>query len=337
LAKLTPAAVSMALRNHPRISEKTRQRVRELARRHGYRPDPEITKLMRHLRAQRSKRLQATICALTDNATDETYAANMLAAARARAAASGFALDVLRFDSPGNPGADPRQGARLERILLSRGIEGLLLLPMSGAVALDGLLDWGKFAVVAATYSVSAPQFHRVVPNHFGNLVMACAELTRRHYLRLGVVLPEAYDARVRHYFNAAITWHNSQAGANAIPPLTHGADDAGNLARWLKQHRPQAVICHYTTPIQAAARAAGMTLPRAFPVVNFHAPQKKIFAGIDEKETRIGETAVDMLSGMILRGEKGLPQTPTVTMLEGGWIDSPSLRPRPARARAEK
>src|SRR5215213_3801206 len=82
IAGLTPAAVSMALRNHSRISAATRQRVQELARKHGYRPDPAVTKLMHHLRTHRRKRLQATMCALTTNRRGEPYSEEILAAAK---------------------------------------------------------------------------------------------------------------------------------------------------------------------------------------------------------------------------------------------------------------
>jgi len=51
---------------------------------------------------------------------------------------------------------------------------------MKSAVSLADLLDWSFFAVEAATYGVLAPDFHRVVPDQFGNTLLICEQLARR-------------------------------------------------------------------------------------------------------------------------------------------------------------
>src|SRR5262245_14119406 len=48
--------VSLSLRDNPKISAATRQRVRAIAARMGYRPDPEISRLMGRLRSSRLRR-----------------------------------------------------------------------------------------------------------------------------------------------------------------------------------------------------------------------------------------------------------------------------------------
>src|SRR5688500_7570900 len=69
-AGVTHATVSMAHRNHPRISLKTRQRVQRLARRLGYCPDPEVAKLMHHLRMKHKPNFRSTNAAITTAAED---------------------------------------------------------------------------------------------------------------------------------------------------------------------------------------------------------------------------------------------------------------------------
>src|ERR1051325_9261392 len=49
-AGVSRMTVSLALRNHPRISAATRERIRQVAERLGYHPDPEVSKLMAYLR-----------------------------------------------------------------------------------------------------------------------------------------------------------------------------------------------------------------------------------------------------------------------------------------------
>ena len=59
LAGCSPSAVSLALRDSPRISPKTKALVLKLARETGYAPDAKIVHLMRHLRKPREVRQQA--------------------------------------------------------------------------------------------------------------------------------------------------------------------------------------------------------------------------------------------------------------------------------------
>ena len=65
MARVSAQAVSLALRNHPSIGEATRRRIHQVAQRAGYRPDPQVAKLMHHLRAGRGQRTNANVCALT--------------------------------------------------------------------------------------------------------------------------------------------------------------------------------------------------------------------------------------------------------------------------------
>src|SRR5580692_4026836 len=52
LAGVSAMTVSKALRNSPKIARRTRERILKIAGRVGYRPDPELTKLMNHLRSR---------------------------------------------------------------------------------------------------------------------------------------------------------------------------------------------------------------------------------------------------------------------------------------------
>src|SRR5688500_518195 len=50
LARLSPSAISLALRESPKISAATKKRVRELAKKHGYQPDARLAAVMSGLR-----------------------------------------------------------------------------------------------------------------------------------------------------------------------------------------------------------------------------------------------------------------------------------------------
>ena len=58
-AGLSPSTVSLALRNSPKIPAATKQRIRKIAQRLGYRPDGKLTELMSHLRLTRTRPREA--------------------------------------------------------------------------------------------------------------------------------------------------------------------------------------------------------------------------------------------------------------------------------------
>lgn len=325
-AGVSPTTVSLALRNHPSIGEATRLRVQKLAVREGYRPDPAVAKLMHHLRQRKSRRMKAAICALTTwpASIDEPYVDATSRAAAERAEALGFAFTRVCIDDY------PRGSRRLERVLQSRGVEGLLLLPMRSPVALGGLLDWSAFSVVAASYSIREPRFHTVVPNHFSNLMRACQHLRDRGFRRIGLILSASMEVRANHYFTAAIAWQNCFSGGEAVKPLFGSAPDFAGLAEWLRDERPDVVIVERENEFFAWRKYAKVVPSLArLPVVSLSILNAHQSTGIDEQRHEIGATAVDLLGSLLQRGERGIPPTAKLTLIEGVWIPGAAFSDR--------
>src|ERR1700690_2304747 len=160
-AGVSAMAVSLALRNSPELAPRTRARLRKLARIRGYRPDPTIAKLMHHLRVAGPERSQANICGLKQTfawpSTVDFYTREQTAV-ELRARALGYAFDAIEI------GPDTK-GPLLQRVLLSRGVEGLILMATAGQRHLRERLDWDKFSVVSITAGVLAPSFHTGLPS----------------------------------------------------------------------------------------------------------------------------------------------------------------------------
>ena len=328
LAGVSSTAVSLALRGHPKISEKTRTRIRAVAAKLGYRPDPYVAKLMYHLQTRDKRSFQATLCALTTQTAGRhfDYAAAMKKSAQQRADSLGYKLSVMHIEE--NPG--PR--ADLQRILTNRGIEGILLLPMGAPGEFTHLLDWGKFSVVSATYGVLAPRFHRVVPHQFSNTMLLCRTLAARGYRRIGLVLHAKHDLRVHHSFSAAVSWQNLLGGTELVRPLIYEGAEPPDLERWFKAEAPDAIVSAGATDERAIMERLGLSVPGpvgfAITAINPAVPSE--IAGIEERPAEIGARAIELLASMVQRGERGIPAVPTVTMIEGGWIEGPSVRSAP-------
>lgn len=331
-ANVSAMTVSLALRNHPRISEDTRRKVHRIAAKLGYRPDPQVAKLMHHLRIGRQPGYQASIVALTTvpEGTETAYLRGIIGSAKVRAEELGYGFNVLRTEDP------PRSQPALQRVLRSRGVEGIVLLPIVTPRDVSALMDWNDFSVVTTTYGVLAPQFHRVVPHQFGNALEICRQLARLGYRRIGLVLPAEQDVRVHHGFSAAVAWQSMIGGTEFVRPCIHaGALPTKREVRaWYETERPDVVIASGDVTTKPIADLLGLKIPGRIGFVSATKADKSVFAGIDERPEEIGAAAIEQLSAMIQRGEKGTPAVPKVTMVDGRWIEGRSVRATAARAR---
>lgn len=331
-AGVSAMTVSLALRNNPRIPAKTRATVQRIAAQLGYRPDPQVAKLMHHLRTRRKPAFQASIGALTTvpESDELPYLRDMARSARERAEQLGYAFSVFRLDDAEAPRLD------LQRVLRTRGVEGLLLLPIATPRAWTPLLDWTEFSVVTTTHAVLEPQFHRVVPHQFGNALLICRTLAARGYRRIGLVLPTEHDVRVHHGFSGAVAWQNLVGGTELVRPLLHaGAVPAHDeVSDWFARERPDVIIAAGDKECRPIAQLLRLRVPGAVGFVSANKSGRSLFAGIEERPEEIGAAAIEQLAGMIQRGEKGVPGVPKITMVDGRWIEGRSVRAAGAAAR---
>jgi DNA-binding LacI/PurR family transcriptional regulator len=238
--------VSRALGGRPGVSPALRARIQQQAIALGYRPDPSIHRLMRHLRTRRQRGISAVIAAITDipQHLEPTYCARLREHAALRAHALGFAFSLVRV-SPG-PGGWPSA----LRALRSQGVDGLMLLPMIDPIALDAV-DWSAFSVVSATSSVTTPLFHRVGPHHPLNARLLVDRLSARGFHRIGFVGTHTHSLRSFDSFPSALAWHHARLGLRCMP-LLHPAGTAPDIVAWARRERPDVIIAGRHTDLPA-------------------------------------------------------------------------------------
>lgn len=130
----------------------------------------------------------------------------------------GFQLSVLQF------GVDVRSGAELGRVLLARGVQGVLLLfPRPVAPLAD--FPWERFALVEIDYGASPIVHQTVVLDHHQTLVDAVGQLRARGYQRVGFYIEDHRDARILHRWTAAFRSCQLSGGGigDAPPPRRRG------------------------------------------------------------------------------------------------------------------
>jgi DNA-binding LacI/PurR family transcriptional regulator len=322
---ISRAAVSMALRGNLRVSESLRRRVAKTAEALGYRPDPELGRLMRHLRVRNKPRFMSTIVGLSSipAAQERPYNSRLIEGAVRRADALGYKFDVLRIAAAG------KRSAALQRMLVNRGIEGLVLLPMGVSLRFDAMLDWDRFSVVTATRSVLSPEFPRVLPNHFRNTLILCEELEKRGYRRIGLITPRDFDVQISPGLMAGVVWQNELGRTSRVAPLLTEEELPREEAirAWYQAEKPDAIIVRGSLDAEVVVRALPRTRRGGIGLAVTNLEGSRAYAGMQVHPEEIGAVAVDSLHLRLSSFQRGACGTAIETLVLGSWFAGPTVR----------
>jgi len=336
-AGLSRAAVSLALKQHPSISASTLKRVAKIAAQLGYRPDPEISKLMAHTSSLRSKQQHSTLAWLTawdteDGALFWLRDRRIFRGATERAEALGYKLEPFWLKAPG------MTARRTCSILQTRGIEGVVVSSLpDGIQTLD--FKWEQFSVTAIGFSLKKPLLNSVDAAHFENLSLALAKIRKRKYKRVGLIESSGTDMRMAHSWTGAFLVDQlAQPEANRVPLLLQNEVTQEDFVQWFRRHQPEVVISN-ELPIIQWLNEMGLKLPEDVAHVRLdNMDPKRVHLydwgfsgtwtpGIDQLPELIGSAAVDMVVAQIHRQEKGVPLYQKMMLIKGEWREGETIR----------
>jgi LacI family transcriptional regulator len=198
-AGCTTMTVSLALRNSPQVSRKTRDRISRLAKKMGYRPDPFVSALITG--RNKPRQVEADVLAvltkfnvpLGRSKNISFFYAELWEGLKERSTELGFRLEEFSVYS------DPIDGPRLTNILKTRGIRGIILFPGGGLDRSYPALDWNHFVTVAAAFHASRVPVHRIASDHSLAMEIALSEIERRGYQRPGLAMTAELDPLIRY------------------------------------------------------------------------------------------------------------------------------------------
>ena len=141
---------------------------------------------------------------------------------------------------------------RLDSILQSRGIHGVILLPAWDEPDLSNL-DWTHFSGIYTDHIIERPALHSVCSDHYRSLLAALQRLTHLGCRQPGLFLQRHQDERLQFRWGGAAfrAFQESHAEIRAIPPLIVDAYSKEAFVRWFKKHQPDVVLGHHTTAIE--------------------------------------------------------------------------------------
>ena len=330
IAKITGVhftTVGLALRNDPRVRTATALKVQDAARKLGYTQDAMLSALSayRHGKPRRFAGVLAFLVFYPPEALKTNITAlKLLTAVTAYAGSQGFGLESFRVNAPN------MTGARMSRMLRARGIQGVMLthrLPSPGPM-FD--LDWQHFSTVAIGYSITDLNAHRACPHHAHNMRLCLHKLRERGYHRIGFILQSDLYERTRGILLGsylAEQWLHPED--ERIVPLVVKEVTKAVLGKWLSDQRIDCVILSgYPVEVQAMIAELGYKVPDQMGLcVISRFSKTEGMAGIDEQLDLLGEAAGTFLISLLQHNERGLPFYPRYTLVEGCWVDRPTVR----------
>lgn len=326
-AGVTVGTVSLALRNHPRIPEKTRLRIQKLAAEKDYHYDAVTSKLAAHLGRKRSKKELLPLGWVHGYAEPHPWRVNphlkhFWESASERARQLGYRLDEFWLNEPG------MTPARMEKILVTRGIEGIIISVWPNR-PISLKMPISRFAVVSTNFSIWKPQLHTVYPDLLYNTMLALRQLKRLGYRRIGLALPGGSSFRGAHECESGYEYYAAnKLIPQRIPPYVATHYDSAPFIKWFKEHQPDVVIGALSTIDSVWLPQAGVRVPKDVGFVDTNwLPEHTPRAGIDARVDAQAVALVEVLISKILRHELGAIEHPRITLIEGRWVDGPTVR----------
>lgn len=323
---LTQAAVSLALASSHSIPVETQERVQAAAREMGYIPDPYLSGLSAYRKHVRPVHFQATLAWLSNYPDAEGWRSsytflNYFKGALHRAAELGYKLEEHWLHDEG------MTSDRMERILVTRNINGLLIAPQPRPhVCMD--FPFSRFSAVTFGYTLSEPKLHLAALHQFRSMRIAIRELLALGYRRPGLALADDSDLRADHNWSASFWSEQRQLSArDRVPLLLSRSLDKATFLKWFSRHRPDVVLAIWPSVYDWLVEA-GESVPGTTGLALLSVPDEgRKFSGIWENPQLIGAKAVEFVIDMIHRREVGIPAVSNSILIEGTWAPGHTLR----------
>jgi LacI family transcriptional regulator len=222
---------------------------------------------------------------------------------------------------------------RVEKILLARGIQGILIPPHSTPADWSGL-RWERFSAMRFGRSVQSPRLHIVTSDQVANTILAFRKIRQKGYDRIGFVTGHA-STRGALFQAGFLMAQTEVARALQLPVCVLDEFKAPvrrqQLSRWLGRTRPDAIITDLPETRDLLAET-GCRVPDDVGLAAVSILDGNADAGIDQHPEEIGRVAVLLIISLINDHALGVPPIFRQALVEGSWVDGSTL---PGRCRA--
>jgi DNA-binding LacI/PurR family transcriptional regulator len=313
--------VALALRNSPKVAASTRIKVQEAARKLGYRPNPLVSALMAQKRAHKKPVYSSILAYITfnnpkDSSKKSWHEDEYIRGAHERCIEMGYRLEPFNLLETG------MSASRLAQILKTRAISGLML---GSAKRNKGHLPRSlhEFSSIALSYSLARPALHRIAHHHYQGSSLACRQLRRKGYRRIGLVLTTLMDNQMdRLWTGGYLTFHEHLPAASRPKPLYLPKNEFPHalLRQWVLKEKPDVILTmHLQIKEWFDQNRDSFHHPIDLATLDY-SPDWGDCYGIDQKPRLMGREAASFLVNQLQNNIHGLPSNPMTLVINGEW-----------------
>lgn len=320
------AAVSYAMRDHPRIPERTRLVIRSTAERLGYQPDPYLSALVSYRAGVKTTRLQGEVavlypCAKSSPKTQlfrlhrESFGKGMTTHSYS---VSDLYLDALDYSSK-----------RLRQVLRARNIRGVVL---AWGFEPQTLVDfpWNEFVAVSTERVVVNPCLDRISVNHFRAVNVVMQKIRAKGHRRVGLIYHDDAPQVVKRNLLGSYLVELEMAGELdsrlAVFEYRRG-ESTTRFKKWLRENRPDALLSHRRIDPEFFKKAGlGFPSDMGYAVAEIDDATPGHDSGVYVIET-MGQTLANMLVRKIVTYDNVSPDHEgQILLINGVWHDGETL-----------
>lgn len=323
---LSRTTISEALRGSERVNTVTAERIRLAAKEAGYQHNPLAGAVMSEIRRSRGQAFRGVIAAVDIEEADRPahslrFHRELVRGASERAVQLGFKVEMFTV---GQRGISLH---RLDTILQSRGIRGVILLPAWGDPDYSGL-DWSRYAGVYTDYIIARPALHSICSDHYHSMMTVLQRLHQMGYRKPGLFIQKHHYERLQHRWEGAfLAFQQRNPDIKRVPVLVKEEIDREEFSAWFRKNDPDVVLGHRSDAV-AWMRSCRARIPttHGFFCLNL-LMQATPCAGLDLQPRAIGARGAETVISLLHRNELGIPDLTSLTSIPAQWVDGPTIR----------
>jgi LacI family transcriptional regulator len=328
LANVGKATVSLALRDHPKISKATRDRVKAVAEQLHYRPDPALARIAAHRWRSHEHPPDVVLAYIsTPHPWSNTETLPELRhAAAAQGERLGYRVEHFRLE-------EYSSAEQLGRVLFHRGIRGVIVGQILCADFLK-TFPWENFTSVGCHVGYYQPPVNVVMPDFHHSIVKVWREAVAAGYRRIGVAMLREMDAvDLFDKVSAALFCQARLTPELAAIPMQHfSSESVEEFGTWVKRHRPD-VVLGFNGTVCWWLEKSGYKVPEDMAFASLDNPpaathRGKVITGANPDYALIGRTSVEQLDLLLRTNQHGIPERPLTVHVTSDWIAGETMMP---------
>lgn len=329
--------VSRALRDDPRLPEKTRTRIKKIAQKMGYERRSIVSTVMGQMARSRHVEHATPLLFLADFilkpdaegkwSDPDHWQHQVIRGAYTKAKQLGFRLEVMSYVDGGV------SSKRLNDIIEARGIQGVLInngyieLGLTEHAKLE--LNWDRLAAVTLGAAFSSP---RKIPLVQSDVVASFQtifnKIKERGYRRVGMIYHSVGSRLFNNLGPTNLCYFQRDLPKRDQIPMLDFANGLNKemIEEWYRQYQPEVIIGPYMQ-VYYHLLEIGLRVPEDVGfVTSVTKNTKENISGIFQDKGWLSAAAVEIVVGNLINENFGLSPMSSRTLVPTVWVEGETL-----------